>query len=151
MYKKYSSINRTDVKNRIDRYNEKSAGRRNAVVCVNCGSTRIDQNALHELRCYDCDEFMPWNGLRFTISRQNEGVDDVGFALQRLLRSSYDEWHKQLEDGLYLFLQEVVLDAGKQEKFSRERLDYLWDHWNRCKHVVDMYFKDRREFDEELD
>jgi hypothetical protein len=94
---------------------------------------------------------MPWNGLRFSISRERQGIDDVTFALQKLTNSSYDEWHQQLENGLFLFWQKVVLDAGKNEGFTKERLEKLQSDWEHCKKVVDMYFKDRREYDEELD
>ncbi len=150
MYKRHSNINSNQIEKRLKKYNETSPIRRNAVVCVNCGSTRIDQNAIHQLRCYDCNEIMAWNGLRFTISREHEGIDDVGFALRNLNNSSYDEWHKQLEDGLYLFLQKIVVDAKRSENFTKERLETLQKDWEHCKNVVDMYFRDRQQYDEEL-
>lgn len=45
---------------RLDTYRESVAnGSLPVVFCVKCGSTRIDQNSLTELRCYECANTLP--------------------------------------------------------------------------------------------
>jgi hypothetical protein len=39
------------------------------VFCVNCGSTYLDQNSMHELRCYDCGNTLAWDGTKFGVNR----------------------------------------------------------------------------------
>lgn len=45
------------------------AGYLPVVFCVKCGSTKLDQNFINELRCYDCGNTAPWDGHRFSINR----------------------------------------------------------------------------------
>ena len=62
-----------------------------------------------------------------------------------------DAWHQQLEDGIHVFLEKVILDASKQSNFSRDRLVKLQRDWEMCKSTIDFYFADREEFDEDLE
>lgn len=54
---------------------------RPVVFCVQCGSTRLDQNSVTELRCYDCGNTLPWDGSKFGIRRRPEYTEDVTRAL----------------------------------------------------------------------
>lgn len=68
-----------DPRERMKRHVECIAdGRFPVVFCVRCGSTCIDQNFIHELRCYDCGNSLPWDGLKFSINRYAADATDPG-------------------------------------------------------------------------
>lgn len=150
MYKKYSSFSRPEMQQRLVKFGEDSSKYKNVIFCVNCGSTNIDQNSITELRCYSCHKSIVWNSFSFGIARNEQNLDDVFKSLTRLNKSSYDEWHEELTNGLLGFLEEVLTDAAKSENFTRERLLKLERTWEHYKKVVDMYFNDRKQFDEEI-
>ena len=63
-----------NVVRKVEHFRETATRQANFVFCVHCGSTNIDQNSLHELYCYDCENRMAWDGLAFGIAR-TRGVD----------------------------------------------------------------------------
>ena len=147
-WKRFSEITRQELEDRIQNFIS-SSPRKPTLFCVNCGSTDIEQYAISELGCRNCDQRFPWNGLRFSIARPNQGVDDVAFSLRALLTSSYDEWHREIEDRLWNFQRRVVEDARKSEEFTLERLEKLEREWEASKKAIDMYFQDRRKVEME--
>jgi len=56
--------------------------KRVSVVCVKCGSQRLDQNSINTIMCYDCGNVGPWDGHRFTIRRPGVDHYDVLHAFQ---------------------------------------------------------------------
>lgn len=72
---------------KIRRHNQTFNDFRPVVFCVRCGSTRVDQNSLTQLRCYDCDNTTAWNGLLFSI-RRDKSTSDVTRAFDNADRAT---------------------------------------------------------------
>jgi hypothetical protein len=67
---------------KLAKHRETFARFRPVVFCVRCGSTRLDQNSINELRCYDCDNVLPWDGTLFSIRRYSTDTHDVTTAFE---------------------------------------------------------------------
>lgn len=149
-WERLSALTNDEIQTRIHTFNKSQEIHGTVIFCVNCGSTNLDQNSINQLHCYNCRQVMTWNGFRFSIGRPRT-VDkyDVPRTFERFAESSYDEWHRQVEDGVGNFIQAIVEDALSPTDFSEARLEELEKKWERCKKVVDMYFRDRRDVDKE--
>lgn len=150
MYKRISEDSGKNLQAKLQAFEQDSALGTCSIFCVNCGSTRLDQNSLYELKCYNCNQGTFWNSLRFGVARQISSIADVRNALTNFRDSSYDEWHQQIEERLGHFLQLLLSDALQPGNFNRERLEILEREWTHLKKGIDVYFKDRREYDDEL-
>lgn len=64
-----------NIRQKCRRHDETIKTSRPVVFCARCGSTRIDQNSVVELVCYDCGNSAPWDATRFSIRR---GLSDIG-------------------------------------------------------------------------
>jgi len=77
-----------DYDARSKRHDETYRESRPVVFCVRCGSTRLDQNSITELRCYDCGNTLPWDGTLFGIRRRPEYPEDVTQAFRNADRKT---------------------------------------------------------------
>jgi hypothetical protein len=64
---------------KLQNHRESYAKCKPLVICAKCGGTNLDQNSITELRCYTCDNSMPFDATKFSIRRYDgpEGEDDV--------------------------------------------------------------------------
>ena len=62
---------------RLKTFNQSVKENLPVVFCVKCGSTHLDQNFINELKCYNCDNSMKWDGILFSISRNKSEQDAI--------------------------------------------------------------------------
>lgn len=74
----------TNTESKLETHRDSIREHKPIVFCVKCGSTRIDQNSINELRCYDCENTMVWDASKFSIRRYLDefGESDVRRAIQ---------------------------------------------------------------------
>lgn len=69
-----------DNKAKAERHDKTYQEYKPVVFCVRCGSTRLDQNSITQLACYDCGNTIPWDGTLFSIRRRPKYTGDVTSA-----------------------------------------------------------------------
>jgi hypothetical protein len=129
-----------DVNKILTKYAESISRHRPVIFCVKCGSTRLDQNSITELQCYDCGNIQSWNAFRFAVAREGK-ISDVESAIESAATYSFDDWHIELERVAQEFANEVVNDCMLPEGGTRQSLETLWAV---CKENIDRLIEARR-------
>ena len=114
------------------------------VFCVDCGSTRLDQNFFYELRCYNCGNTTNWDGFKFSIAR-NGDIEDVEAAIESKEASTrFDDWQCLSYNVLQSFARTVmqVSPEGNQNALTEESYRELIEAWNECKSNIERLLKE---------
>jgi ribosomal protein L37AE/L43A len=64
-----------NMNEQLEKFRETVKTQKNIVVCVQCGSTAIDQYSVSTIQCSDCGNVWIWDAKRFTIARNADETD----------------------------------------------------------------------------
>jgi len=129
---------------RLEQFREDSRDSKHIVVCVKCGSTRIDQNFRNQIKCYNCGNVSIWDSNRFTIARRGD-EHDVVKGLQAADHPSpplAGDWHSAILLSLLPLLHKlpdmvIVYSGSEIPKIQREDFKELLGLWDDAKIKVD--------------
>ena len=127
---------------KIEKFKETIDTSKSIVFCVQCGSTKIDQNSSSQLRCYSCDNVSIWDSGRFSIAREGS-VSDVKQAFEpRVADVESGDWSTAISESLLPFLHRLsevpsVLGDDELTSILEEDLEPLMASWDEVKTRVD--------------
>jgi hypothetical protein len=108
-----------------------------------CGSTSIDQNSRHQLRCYNCGNISIWDAERFGISR-NGNKDDVsrsGKYFSMELSSDEYDWHGAILTSILSFahqFSDIKMVLGESfMKVNRKDFEDFVNTWQSTRTQID--------------
>lgn len=141
-----TSPNAEAISEKFKKFEEDRQSYSPTIFCVKCGSTKIEQNAIHKLECMECRNAILWNGYKFAVARPDYLQHDAVHSLEvsELLEDrTYRDWHFSIIKALWEFSQivndTVQRSSATDPNYGKEGEDYyaIVDAWDQCKSRID--------------
>lgn len=115
------------------------AVQRPIIFCVGCGSTNVDQNTRHQLRCYTCHAASAFDSRRFSIARDGDPWDVAQATSPSPEGDGLRDAISSTLDSIFEFAN-LACDAqmARGTNSSEAVQSRLIAKWNAVKRVVDV-------------